>query len=234
MKTLKAILAMSLVATTLTLAGGVTQAATSADRTVVDSKATITLVHGEGPLAPLHIDHVTDIFFGKQPISGDTIVYNARYVEDEKVVDENGATKYIAPTVQIKDNRGTNNGWVLKVAVSDFTTEKDGKVETLAAAQLSMKPTTAYKYQNPTADVTGAKSKKIDLNATAQTIIAAEAGEGIGTSTYSFGEYSDVVSDEWAKTVRNEDVQLTVPGASAKILDATYDATLTWSIEDAP
>lgn len=224
MKAIKSVLTLSLLASTLAT-GVVVNAENKADGTEVDSTAAVELVKG-GDKAALHIDSVTAINFGKQPISGDTAVYNARYTADGAIT-EGGITTYIAPTVKIKDDRGTNNGWNLQVKVSEF---KSG-TNILEGAQLSMTPTTSYVHENPTAVPSNIKKEITD---NAEDIIVAGKDQGVGTSSYSFGEYSSAMSDEWAESVKNDKVQLRIPGASKKITDANYVATLTWTIVDGP
>lgn len=206
----------------------VASAATDAE---AESKASVTMVKDPDPLK---IEKTPVIQFGNQMISGSTKTYKARYIESEKVT-EAGVTKYLAPSVHIADNRGVGNGWELSASISKFETNDAAKVE-LQGASLALTPTRSVKVENEPAEIPVGQTA-VELIAAAKPIISAGDKKGVGKSSYFFGTDSDTVTPEVVSltgNLGNDKVTLTVPGDSTKIEDATYVATLTWTLSTTP
>lgn len=195
------------------------------------SDASITMVKDTNPLK---IEKTPVIQFGKQTISGSTKTYKARYIDSEKIT-VGGVDEYLAPSVHIVDNRGTNAGWNLSASISTFKANDVAQTE-LVGAVLALTPTRSVKIENEPA-VIPATQAAVELGATAKPIVTATPGLGVGKSNYFFGDNSadttpEVVGD--TGNIGNDKVTLTVPGDSSKIQDATYLAELTWTLSDTP
>ncbi|WP_420741075.1 WxL domain-containing protein [Limosilactobacillus fermentum] len=127
-----------------------------------------------------------------------------------------------APTVEVSDLRGTNEGWSLNVAQDQqFNTETNGSGSELTNAALTITSTedssdstvnTATATLNPGKTTSGTTTN----GAASKVVASASAGHGNGISTFSFGSS-----------------KLFVPGATPK-LSKGYTTTLTWSLTDAP
>ncbi|WP_314062841.1 WxL domain-containing protein [uncultured Vagococcus sp.] len=195
------------------------------------SDASVTLIKDADPL---RIEKTPVIQFGKQTISGSTKTYKARYIDSEKET-INGVTEYLAPSVHIVDNRGTNEGWKLDASITSFKANDLVKTE-LAGAVLALTPTRSVKIENEPA-VIPTTQEAVELGSSAKTIVTATTGFGVGKSNYFFGKNSaDTTPEVVGETgnIGNDKVTLTVPGDSAKIQDATYVAELTWTLSNTP
>lgn len=171
-----------------------------------------------GTTGPLAIDFVSNFDFGSQDISSQDEDY---YAAPQKFTLGDGSSVDRPNYIQITDERGTFEGWNLKVKQNGQfkagTRELDG-------AKLSFNNADAVS----TMDNTYAPQAKatFDLTPDATDVLPLEAGknQGMGTWVYRFGQNED----NQAKSVK-----LNVPGKTPKLAQA-YTTTLTWSLEAAP
>lgn len=195
----------------------------------------------EGNSGPLRIESIAPINFGIQDISGDTKTYNSIYTEDVK---EAGG-QYLPLNIVTVDDRGTNEGWQLQVKETrpfseldtDGTTVKPsgsvltGSVITLKSASVE-RP--LDKITEPITSRPGNATATTSVNSTGfQTLVSAEADQGMGTWQTLFGEKVAAATDA-GKAVENSAVTLTIPGDTAKVKDALYQAELTWILLSTP
>lgn len=195
----------------------------------------------EGNSGPLRIESIAPINFGIQDISGDTKTYNSIYTED---VQEAGG-QYLPLNVVTVDDRGTNEGWQLQVKETrpfseldtDGTTVKpNGSV--LTGSVITLKSATVErpldKITEPITSRPGNATATTAVNSTGfQTLVSADANQGMGTWQTLFGEKVDAATDA-GKAVENSAVTLTIPGDTAKVKDALYQAELTWILLSTP
>ncbi|WP_207120944.1 hypothetical protein IGJ55_002931 [Enterococcus sp. AZ170] len=126
------------------------------------------------------------------------------------------STETVAPNVQVSDRRGEGQGWNLQVRMSEFA-DKTDDTKILKGAELSIPAGTVGKSEGnialppETKDVVIAGS--ID---SAQTIFSAKEKTGLGT---------------WTNEFDASQVKLMVPAGNLK---GDYQATMTWSLLDAP
>ncbi|MCU5380490.1 WxL domain-containing protein [Bacillus cereus] len=175
--------------------------------------------HEKGTAGPLSINYVSNLHFGQNVISGNDQTYFAKLDTVKK-----GNDKIAVPNfVSVTDKRGTNVGWKLKV-------KQDGQFKsgtnelTNAALTLSnpvVNSVTAMEY----APTPFSKDVTLTPGGAAVEITTAAKGKGMGDWTTAFGKGSDQ---------GKESVSLFVPGTTAKVKDAKYSATLTWTLEDTP
>ncbi|MBE9388216.1 WxL domain-containing protein [Vagococcus salmoninarum] len=207
---------------------------------------------------PLRIESVTMIDFGIVGIKGDTATYNAIYSEDvkEEFLDESGTvleTNFLPLTVQTADDRGTNQGWQLQVTHSRQFTElgPDGQLSkadpaVLKGAEINLSVTSAQRPSDKQGETTETQptglKQKVNLNDQVQTVVNAQANEGMGTWQSLFGEKVSAVSNPGKDPegndvlipVENEAVQLTIPGDTVKVKDVMYQGELTWILINSP
>ncbi|HDR7518304.1 WxL domain-containing protein [Bacillus mobilis] len=175
--------------------------------------------HEKGTAGPLSINYVSNLHFGENVISGNDQTYFAKLDTVKK-----GNDKVAVPNfVSVTDKRGTNVGWKLKV-------KQDGQFKSGANELTNAALTLSNPVVNSVTDQTYAPktfNKSVTLNpgGAAVEITTAEKGKGMGDWTTAFGKGSDQ---------GKESVSLFVPGTTAKVKDAKYTATLTWTLEDTP
>ncbi|MBC2098394.1 WxL domain-containing protein [Listeria booriae] len=176
----------------------------------------------------LRIDYASQISFGEQQISGSDKDYYALLTEIQPLNDKSepvGPKKYVAPYVQVTDNRGANSGWQLSLASSPFKTT-DG--EELRGAQLSLSNAQVNSVL-PTSFAPAVSSSSITLSNTPQNILTANTEKGMGTWTNAFGNNTD--NSEQSTTTG---IKLHVPAESKKLAGEKYQSTLTWILSDTP
>lgn len=192
----------------------------------------------EGNEGPLRIESIAPINFGIQDISGDTKTYNSIYTEEV-------GGQYLPLNVVTVDDRGTNEGWQLQVKETrpfseldtDGTTVKpNGSV--LTGSVITLKSATVErpldKITEPITSRPGNATATTAVNSTGfQTLVSADANQGMGTWQTLFGEKVDAATDA-GKAVENSAVTLTIPGDTAKVKDALYQAELTWILLSTP
>lgn len=193
----------------------------------------------EGNEGPLRIESIAPINFGIQDISGDTKTYNSIYTEEV-------GGQYLPLNVVTVDDRGTNEGWQLQVKETrpfseldtDGTTVKpNGSV--LTGSVITLKSATVErpldKITEPITSRPGNATATTAVNSTGfQTLVSAEANQGMGTWQTLFGEKVDEATTDTGKAVENSAVTLTIPGDTAKVKDALYQAELTWILLSTP
>ncbi|MGM0213480.1 WxL domain-containing protein [Enterococcus sp. AZ109] len=178
----------------------------------------------DGPLNLMYVPKKMD--FGSVGISATDAVYN---MIAEEITGSGGTVS--APYVsfaQVKDTRGTHEGWDLKVELSNFTTGSGASAKTLAGAQV--------KLSDPVIDHAGtsaptASTVTIEPGSKVSVMSAAD-GQGAGTSSVIWGDQTqltDDAADPDIDVVENEAIQLLVP-ASATPEAAKYTATMTWEL----
>lgn len=160
---------------------------------------------GTGNSGPLSIDYVSNIEFGTQTISSNTMTY---YAQNEN------------PFVQVTDNRGTGAGWTLTAKASEFKSTDGNKV--LKGAELSFKNGQAKTQSANISEAPDTKDVTFN-NADAQIMMNAKKDTGRGT-------WVDVFSGTAEK---NENVTLKVLPGTADA-DVDYTATINWELTDAP
>lgn len=182
----------------------------------------------------LRINNVSAINFGTVKMSGDTTTYSAVYTEADKIGDT-----YRPLRVRTVDNRGNNAGWQLQVAQTRQFTQLDENNDVvtspslengqiLGGSVLSLTSKSSV-LDSPDPDrVAPSGFKTVNLTETAQTVVNADVDTGMGTWDHLFGEE---VADS---TVKNPNVQLTIPGKIKKNKNVKYEAELTWSVLATP
>lgn len=191
----------------------------------------------------LSIMYAPTINFGMQEISSSDKFYKM-LAEWQTTVDEEGQpTDEKIPYVsfaQVQDRRGTNEGWILSVATSDFTSETHNG--TIIGARIHMN-NSILRYEGVDSNAPRIVEKNIvlDTNNESQQILIADRLKGAGASSIVWGnqnelnkQFEDLSKEEekeedFTSKIYNDAIQLFVPGSSA--IDATtYSATLTWSL----
>ncbi|MBO1123593.1 WxL domain-containing protein [Enterococcus casseliflavus] len=187
---------------------------------------------------PLTIAYAPTMNFGSQVISNQDQDY-AMIAEMQAVADEDGnASDETIPYVsfaQVQDTRGTNEGWDLQVSLSDFTADTQNSV--LTGAQISLaNPEIRYSGNNQENAPVHTGNLVLLPGTGAQSVMTAEETKGAGTSSVVWGNQAELdaqAADEDTAVVRNQAIQLSIPGSTAK--DATtYTSTLTWELTSTP
>lgn len=182
----------------------------------------------------------TKLNFAKVDEDGNTVM------EDEKPV-LSGESQEVANFIQVRDARGTNAGWNITVAGTEFkeytpavVDEETGEVttpgayvadgDTLPGAQILLNDPVVIGAgeKAPTGvpetavDVLGGTGSKMVLNA--------KANEGAGT----WGVYWGATSAANPALAANKGVQLVVPVDANPQQNKTYRSDLTWTLNDTP
>lgn len=182
----------------------------------------------------LRINDVSAINFGTVEMSGDTTTYSAVYTESDKFGDT-----YRPLRVRTVDNRGNNAGWQLQVAQTRQFIQLDENNEVvtspslengqiLGGSVLSLTSKSSVLESTDPDRIAPTGFKTVNLTETAQTVVNADADTGMGTWDHLFGEE---VTDP---TVKNTNVQLTIPGKIKKNKNVKYESELTWSVLATP
>ncbi|ALS02120.1 hypothetical protein ATZ33_12220 [Enterococcus silesiacus] len=184
------------------------------------SKGIVTLTAGDGAAITPPIDKDTpkeDITNQPGPLSID-VAPNFDFGTDKIGV---GTTEYPIkntnnPYVQVTDSRGTGAGWDLKAKITEFeTADKSNKLTgatlTLASKELQTTNPQGVAFKAPVGDANG-----VTLNDSPQSLLLAEAGNGLGT---------------WANYFDKGTSKLTIPGGN---FIGEYSATLEWSLSTTP
>ena len=194
---------------------------------------------------PLVIDYISDYHFNIEKMSGNNAVYYAKpavvYGSQADVADPNDLKNPITVPnyVQVTDDRGTNAGWSLKVQqTADFTVNgqpvADGVDDGSALRKTTLKINNinAFKRNNNAGVLpSGVKEgSSIELSKTGPEapIMIAKEGEGTGSIAVLAGNVKT------ANPTADKSIELFVPGEIKKQRNVTYQATLTWNLEDAP
>lgn len=178
---------------------------------------------GTGTQGPISIDYVSSFDFGEQLISNKTETY---YAAPQTFEGETDSPNYM----QVTDKSGKVAGWRLSVEqVTDFTAQSATATnKTIDGAKISINAEDGEVATSGTSAEPTAKNIILDGAGSSQGIFAAEAGEGSGLWTSTFGEL-ETVDEE----VVNTGVSLEIPGASQTDADK-YQTELKWKIENVP
>ena len=196
------------------------------------------LIPTTGPLALLMAPTMN---FGTQVISNTAKEYNmvAEMQQKTGTVGDDNKVPYVS-FAQVHDIRGTNDGWDLKVSMSEFESNTQNNILT-GAEIVFVGSRIQYEGSNKANTPEGhADGLKLSATSGAQTVMTAEQGKGAGVSSVVWGnqdeltkQFQDPNFDPEKDVIENGAIQLHVPGTTAK--DATtYKATLTWDLTTTP
>lgn len=170
----------------------------------------------------------TTLNFAKVDAEGNTVL------DEDGQPELSGESQEVANFIQVRDARGTNAGWNITVAGTEFK-EYDGSDyvedgDTLPGAQILLNDPVVIGAgeQAPTGvpatvvDVLGETGSKMVLNA--------QETEGAGT----WGVYWGATSAANPALAANKGVQLIVPVNANPQQDKTYRSDLTWTLNDTP
>ncbi|MDB1710374.1 MULTISPECIES: WxL domain-containing protein [Enterococcus] len=192
-------------------------------------------------VGPLSILMAPTMNFGTQVISNTAKEYNMVAEMQQKAGTEGEENKvpYVS-FAQVHDIRGTNDGWDLKVSMSEFESNTQNNILT-GAEIVFVGSRIQYEGSNKANTPEGhADGLKLSATSGAQTVMTAEQGKGAGVSSVVWGnqdeltkQFQDPNFDPEKDVIENGAIQLHVPGTTAK--DATtYKATLTWDLTTTP
>ncbi|WP_429972347.1 WxL domain-containing protein [Enterococcus sp. AZ015] len=195
-----------------------------------------------GTTGPLSIMKATTMNFGSQVISNQDQTYHmiAEMAKLTNPVTDGPTHVPYVSFAQVQDLRGNNEGWNLKVSLSEFESNSQNKI--LIGSQITLVDS-AIRYEGsnqenaPTAHTAGLT---LLPNGAAQSVMKAEKGKGAGASSVVWGNQKDLMDqfeaegfDPEKDVVKNSAIQLFIPGSTAKD-EATYTSTLTWELENTP
>lgn len=186
----------------------------------------------DGQTGPLTIAYAPTLDFGTQEISNRDAVYSM-VAEEQQLADTQGEENKVpyVSFAQVQDTRGSNAGWRLTVALSAF--ESGTQHNELRGAQIifASREVEYISFNQENAPSAHEAGLRLDANGAAQAVLTADAGKGAGTSSVVWGDQEELNAQyqDQASVVRNEAIQLFVPGATAKDA-ALYVATLTWQL----
>ncbi len=196
-----------------------------------------------GTDGPLSIDFVAGFEFGSNEISTEDRTYYA--IAQKVKMSTTGLYEYRPNYVQVTDNRGTNDGWRLKVKQEgQFTSSDANAVNTeLTGAVISMDDGWVNTMMETTTDGVTTSKVVLDPEGAASTVMTAQKGKEAGTWFGIYGAQDDLQNtDAYGNTVQddhgdttmfNPSVTLELPGKTLK--DAvTYTTALRWTLEDTP
>lgn len=187
---------------------------------------------------PLTIATVPTMNFGSQIISTTDETYNM-VAERQQLIGTTGDENKVpyVSMAQVDDTRGSNEGWVLNVSLTEFEAATDTQNKVLKGAHISLHdPSIRYSLddaaQMPAAHATGLK---LMPNEAGVAVMTAAPEKGAGKSTVEWGDHAALAQqiEDGKEVVENTSIKLFVPGSTAK--DAvTYTSTLTWELESTP
>lgn len=168
---------------------------------------------GQGNLLP---SLPTNLNFGSHPIQS---------LKDETWIATNDGTQDAANAttgvIRVRDNRGTNAGWFLKVRQAKQFTEyrednSTNNLSTLTGAKLSFSVGNGTNNINSGFKGTNLNSFEFEDQETDIIVLAADAGQGAGETSLPITKF-----------------ELTVP-AEANRQNVRYVSTLNWTLSDTP
>lgn len=187
---------------------------------------------GNATKGPLRIDFAPNFKFGTVVMSGNAADYHPINLSLD-MLDTAGAItsdkKVVPHYVQVTDNRGNNEGWVLKMSATAFKGTKNTELDLAATLTLKTNPKFATVVEGSFAPTTLASS--IKLNETDQALITTGKNKGMGTWATSFGETPQTLLEADS---RNSYVTLHVPANSKKDPNENYASTINWTLETTP
>lgn len=173
----------------------------------------------DGQTGPLTIAYAPTLDFGTQEISNRDAVYSM-VAEKQQLADTQGEENKVpyVSFAQVQDTRGSNAGWRLTVALSAF--ESGTQHNELRGAQIifASREVEYISFNQENAPSAHEAGLRLDANGAAQAVLTAYAGKGAGTSSVVWGDQEELNAQfqDQAPVVRNEAIQLFVPGATAK------------------
>lgn len=204
-----------------------------------ESKASIELLAGTGPVSPvdpnnpavlldrtdqtnptnpatgnsgsLTLDFVSSVDFGVHQITSNTEIFSS---------------KSNKPFIQVSDLRGTSSGWIVTAIASEFSSE-GGKTATLKGAIITFEN---GEVLSATPKVPPTPVKTITLNAdglAASKVVSSKVGTGEFTWVTRWFTRPDKNNNRL-----NHNVSLMIPAGSASV--GNHQATITWTLTDAP
>lgn len=194
-----------------------------------------------GTTGPLSIVKAATMNFGTQVISAQDKTYNmvAEMQQKTGTTGDENKVPYVS-FAQVHDVRGSNEGWDLKVSLSEFESQTQNNILT-GAEIILVGSRIQYEGSNETNAPSGhADNMKLIPTGDAQSVMTAEEGKGAGVSSVVWGNQAELnekfAADDFdpeTDVVENGAIRLFVPGSTAK--DATtYKATLTWDLQTTP
>ena len=194
-----------------------------------------------GTTGPLSILKAATMNFGTQVISNQDQTYNmvAEMQQKAGTTGDENKVPYVS-FAQVHDVRGSNEGWDLKVSLSDFESQTQNNILT-GAEIILVGSRIQYEGSNESnAPSAHADNLKLIPTGDAQSVMTAEEGKGAGVSSVVWGNQAELNEafaaedfDPETDVVENGAIRLFVPGSTAK--DATtYKATLTWDLTSTP
>ena len=196
-----------------------------------ETKSTVTF---EKNIISFEITKVSNIKFGTVEMSGDKAMYDQIYDAGDTFKDLNGVTKIAPLNVTTVDNNPSNKGWELQAKLDGQFTNPQDSSDKLGFASIALKPASVKTSFEDGAKIgvpTGLAPDFINLAAgiSAETLVKANANEGMGTWTTLFGELVDDASAQ-----KNPNVVLVVPAGATITEGATYETSITWTLADVP
>ena len=184
----------------------------------------------QGTGSSLSIDYVSEFVFKMYREDGEKVFY---YAQPQYLRDEHGQSTITPNFIQVTDQRGTAEGWTLKLQKT--IRFYDGNKQALQATDILLYNPVVVGYQP--ANQPRAPSL-LGQGEDSVVIAQAEQGSGTGTTTIRWGNHL-VEMELYSKKgevntpLLNRDVQLLVPIRTNR-QNHTYQATLTWILSEIP
>jgi len=187
---------------------------------------------------PLHITYAPTLRFGEQVISSQDQSY-AMIAERQTLSNGSGETIPYVSFVQVRDVRGTNTGWTLQVAVSEFE-DQNIAYNSLTGAELKFSnPWIRYEGvpENLAPELRNDPELVLIPGGDHQPIMTALDGYGAGISSVVWGRQTEIeaiaATTPEGEEVLNPNIELEVPGSTV-VSETTYKANLSWQLTNVP
>lgn len=182
-----------------------------------------------GTSGPLSLDYASSLHFGLNKISIKDETYYANAQEFKGTI----AGEYRGNYVQVTDNRGTLEGWTLRVSQGgQFTSEAAKQYKVLNGAALEFTQGVPDSISRDEVISPTTYNFVLDPFGASSIVMTAAAGTGSGTWVDYFGS-AEEMTIEGKRVQKNQAVRLSVPGATPKEA-VEYRTVLTWSLTDTP
>lgn len=182
-----------------------------------------------GTAGPLSIDFASSLNFGKNRITNKDMIYYA----NAQAFSGSHSGQYRGNYVQVSDNRGTNDGWILTVAQSgQFTNETAKKYKILTGAQVRLMGARAVSNSAEIVEKPQTRDVSLDPEGAASLVMFADEGDGTGTWLAYFGKAKEV-EIEGEMLQKNEAITMFLPGSTPKEA-VEYQTDLTWTLASIP
>lgn len=198
---------------------------------------------GKGMNGGIRIAFVPNIDFGEAQVSVMEKSYPAKMIKYKFNEGADQSEKFIPPFIQVIDERGSDKGFKVEVAATQFTTGTEEAGHTLLGTKIQVK---GSKLTNQSSDKTGGPAVDTLLTAIqndksistdAQVLMTTKEGAGVGPATNNAAS-SLVFDSEYAKdkvygaTDVTQSLKLVVPQGDQPQADKTYTSTITWTLTD--